>query len=391
MDHGKGRFALECRSAVIVIADPARAGRSRPLPLALVMGIPLLRWLTHALAGRGVERWLLVCPERWLGEARACFPDGCQLTACADRDAGNSLHVFLSSTPDEAEQVLVLIGACVCLLPEDVRDDLCAERACRVRCDELMSALDGEDFSFSRFLMTKGSACGQLDGIFPVSDCAELAELSAAMRRAVMHTLRAQGVQIWDPERCCVDPGTVIGAGTVLMPGTVVRGATVIGGDCVIGPDTLLENVQIGSGCRVNASSLSDCGLGSDCAVGPYVCIRSGSRLGSRVRVGSGTELSGVNLGEGSRVGALCALRDLNCGHSCVIGPGTVCAAGAPDAPVTIDDEAVIEGGVCFAGPVSVGRGAAVSAGSVVTQNVPSRALATARARQSVRKDRTVK
>ena len=376
-----------CRSAVIVIAnDPARTGRRRPLQLQLVMGAPLLRWLTHALAQRGVERWLLVCPERWLSEAKHCFPADAQLTACADREAGNPLHVFLSSAGEDEREVLVITGACVCLpSEEEAPPDDCA--FC-VGTTELMESLDEEDFSFTRFLQTRSADCDQLSGVRAVREAADLLDLSAHMRRATLLGLADRGVQIWDPERCHVDPGVSVGAGSVLMPGAILRGNTVVGGDCVIGPDALLENAELGSGCRVNASQLSDCRLGSDCAVGPYACVRSGSRLGSRVRVGANTELNAVDLGEGSRVGAQCVLRELTCGRSCTIGPGVICAAAPEESgPVTLGDDSVIGGGVTFAGPVDVGRCAAVAAGSVITADVPAQALAGARARQTTRRD----
>ena len=375
------------RSAVIVIAnDPARTGRRRPLQLHLVMGAPLLRWLTNELARRGVERWLLVCPERWLSEAKHCFPAGARLTACADREAGNPLHVFLSSAAEDEREVLVITGPCVCLPGGEEPPDDCA--FC-VSTQELMESLDEEDFSFTRFLQTRGSDCPQLSGVRAVHEASELLDLSDQMRRAILLGLADRGVQIWDPERCHVDPGVSVGAGCVLMPGTILRGDTVVGADCVIGPDALLENAELGSGCRVNASQLSDCRLGSDCAVGPYASIRSGSRLGSRVRVGANTELNAVDLGEGSRVGAQCALREFTCGRSCTVGPGMVCAAGSPEpaGPVTLSDDCVIGGGVTFAGPVDVGRCAAVAAGAVITANVPAQALAGARARQTTRRD----
>ena len=257
--------------------------------------------------------------------------------------------------------------------------------ACQVRCDELMTALDEEDFSFSRFLLTRGSACAQLDGIQAVNDPAELAELSDRIRSMALRILRDQGVQIWDEASCHVDPSAVIGAGSVLMPGTVIRGTTVIGCDCVIGPDALLENAQLGGGCRINCSQLSDCRLGSDCAVGPYVCIRSGSRLDSRVRVGSGTELCGVELGEATRVGALCAIRELSCGRNCIIGSGVI----STDGPVRLEEEAEIGGGVTIANSVTIGRGASVSAGTVLTQDVSPQTLVVTKVRQSVRRDRT--
>ena len=366
----------------MITNDPARTGRSRPLALSLVMGTPLLRWLSYALADRGVERWLLVCPQNVLAEAKLCFPEGCELTACVDREAGNPLHVFLSSAPEEEEQVLVITGACVCLPPEDGGTDTSC--ACQVRCDELMAALDEEDFSFSRFLLTKGTPCSQLEGLRGVCELSELPDLSERMHRAALRRLAAQGVQIWDAGHCWVDPGAVIGAGTVLMPGTVIRGATTVGSDCIIGPDALLENTQVGVGCRINASQLSDCRIGSDCAVGPRASIRSGSVLESRVRVGSGTELSGVSLGEGSRVGALCALREFSCGRGCTVGAGVICAGGQ----VTVEDEAVIGGGAILAQSLRIGRSAVVGPGMTVARDVPAQAMASAKVRQSVRKDR---
>ena len=378
---------MPSRSAVVVIAnDSTRTGRQRPLQLQLVMGTPLLRWLTHALAQRGVERWLLVCQERWLSEAKHCFPAEAQLTACADREAGNPLHVFLSSAGEDEREVLVVTGACACLPSEQT--DPC-DCACCVASGELMGALDEPDFSFTRFLQTRGSGCEQLSGVRTVHDAAELFELSAHMRRAILRGLADRGVQIWDPERCHVDPGVSVGAGSVLMPGAVLRGSTIVGNDCVIGPDALLENVVLGPGCRVNASQLSDCRLGGDCAVGPYACIRAGSRLESRVRVGAGADLCAVDLGEGSRVSALCALREFTCGRSCVIGPGVICAACPPEqsGAVSLGDDCVIGGGVTIAGPADVGRSAAVSAGTVLTASVPAQALAGARARQTTRRD----
>ena len=103
------------------------------------------------------------------------------------------------------------------------------------------------------------------------------------------------------------------------------------------------------------------------------------------MRVGSGTELGGVELGEATRVGALCALRELTCGRGCIIGSGVTCA----DGPVRMEEEAQIGGGATIACPVTIGRGASVSAGTVLTRDVPPQALVAAKARQSVRRDRT--
>ncbi len=384
-------MSLQSRSAVILIPnDSARTGRSRPMLLSRVMGAAALRWLTDALTQRGVHRYFLVCQDRYLNEAKLCFPDGCQLTACVDREASDPLHVFLSSAKQSEGSVLVITGACVCLPPaEGVAGKSHAACACEVDQNELMSALDEEDFSFSRFLLSRGAACTEEDGLYPISSQEELETLASKMKLARLQSLAQQGVEIWDPERCYVDPGVSVGRGAVLMPGSILRGRTVVGQDCVIGPDALLENANVGNGCRINASQLWDSTLGSDCAVGPFACLRQGSSLGSRVRVGTGTELNAVTLGEGTHVGAACCLRELECGRSCTIGPGCITAASMPETVgrIVLDDDAVIGGGATFAGPVSVGRCAAVAAGATIAESVPSQALAIARGRQTTRKD----
>ena len=382
---------MQSKSAVILIPkDTARTGLARPMLLQRVMGAPLLTWLTNALTQRGIQRYFLVCQDRFLNEAKLCFPDGCALTACMDREAADPLHVFLSTAEDSDIQVLVITGACVSLPPaRNFSGEPKATCACRVARDELMSALDDGDFSFSRFLLSRGSACTDLDGIYCVSTPEELSDWAAKIRRAHLQSLSRQGVEIWDYENCYVDPGVTIGAGTVLLPGSLLRGRTVVGSDCVIGPNALLEGACVGNGCRINASQVYECTLGSDCTVGPYACIRPGSSLGSRVRVGTATELNRTNLGEGTHAGALCSLRELDSGRDCCIGAGSISAAYTPEntGRVTLEDHAVIGGGATLAGPVTVGRSAAVAAGTTLNEAVPAQTLATLRGRHAARRD----
>ena len=361
---------MQSESAVILIPkDSARTGQIRPLLLQRVMGVPLLTWLTHELRRRGVRRFFLVCQERFLNEARLCFPEGCVLTVCMDRDAADPLHVFLSSVEGRNARVLVITGSCVCLPPEEA----CSEApkpacACYVSHSELMQALDGENFSFCQFLLSCGSVCTDREGFYTVATSAQLPLWARRIRRAHLQSLSRQGVEIWDYDQCYVDPCAQIGTGTVLMPGTVLRGHTVVGSDCVIGPNTLLEGAKIGNGCRVNASQIYDSTLGNDCAVGPFACIRPGSSLGSRVRVGTAAELNRVRLGEGTHAGALCSLREFDSGRDCAIGTGCVSTAGQ----VVLEDQAVIGGGVTFAGPLAVGRSAKVDPGSALKNALPA-------------------
>lgn len=180
-----------------------------------------------------------------------------------------------------------------------------------------MEALDGENFSFSHFLVECGAAYTDHDGMFTVSDREELADWQPILKRAYLYELAHQGVEIWDYDNCYVEPGVRIGGGTVLLPGTIIRGASAVGHDCVIGPNTYLENAIIGNATRVNASQVLDSTIGSDAKIGPFSYIRADSVLENRAQAGGFTELKGSHLGEGSRVAQLAYLGDTDAGAAC--------------------------------------------------------------------------
>lgn len=385
----RGAAPLQSKSAVILIPkDAVRTGLARPMLLQHVMGAPLLAWLISALAQQGFGRFFLACQDRFLNEARVCFPDGCALTICVDREAADPLNAFLFSGGEE--QVLIITGPCIFLPPgQGIADAPKAACACRVPRRELMAVLEKADFSFSQFLLSHGTACTDRDGFYTISTKEQLQGWAERIRRAHLQDLTRQGVEIWDEHQCYVDPGVRIGSGTVLMPGSILRGRTVVGSDCVIGPNSLLENTSVGNGCRINASQLYESSLGNDCTVGPFACIRHGSVLGSRVRVGTAAELNGVRLGEGTHAGALCSLRELDSGRDCMIGPGCVCAADLQRSAecVHLEDRAIIAGGAIFAGPITVGRSAAVGAGTTLYEAVPPQTLTMLRGRHTVCRD----
>lgn len=386
---------MQSKSAVILVPkDAVRTGLTRPMLLQRVMGVPALAWLTNALAQQGFGRFFLVCQDRFLNEARVCFPDDCDLTVCMDREAAVPLNDFLSSAEEWEEQVLIITGPCLYVPPEqNMAEAPKAACACRVQRSELMAVLAEADFSFSQFLLSCGTTCTDRDGFYTISTKEQLYGLAARIRRAHLQGLSRQGVEIWDYDHCYVDPGVRIGTGTVLMPGSILRGRTVVGSDCVIGPNSLLESASVGNGCRINASQIFESTLGNDCAVGPFACIRSGSVLGSRVRVGTAAELNRVRLGEGTHAGALCSLREFDSGRDCMIGAGCVSTAHLQKGTerVRLEDQAIIAGGATFASPLTVGRSAAVGAGTTLYETVPPQTLTMLRGRHTISRDMTLR
>ncbi|MGO5114097.1 UDP-N-acetylglucosamine diphosphorylase [Candidatus Avoscillospira sp. LCP25S3_F1] len=379
-------------SAVIFVPDDTnKTGYGRPLMLSRIMGSPLLSWLVSALIARGAGRFFLVCHEQWATEARACFPAGVDLMVAGSADAADLLHVFLSTAEDEDRETVVVTGPAVFVSTRlTAQANVIPAPSCVYHVDReaLMDALD-EKFSFLEFLRQRGKAYADRDGVYSIRSGEELAAWQPTLNLQHLHDLIRGGVEIWDYQNCYVDPTVRVGKGTVLMPGTILRGGTVIGENCVIGPNALLENTIIGDRTTVNSSQLYDAHVGSDTTVGPFAYIRPNSHIGDHVRLGDFVEVKNSTIGDGTKVSHLTYVGDSDVGRNVNFGCGTVTVNydRAKKSRTTIEDDAFIGCNTNLVAPVTVGRGAYTGAGSTITDNVPSGALAVARARQTNKRE----
>lgn len=73
----------------------------RPLMLEAVLSRPILSWMSEKLTTDGVQRFFIVCDPEFAEEAKACFPEGADVTLSNQQ---KDLMEFLN-TPDP---VLVL-------------------------------------------------------------------------------------------------------------------------------------------------------------------------------------------------------------------------------------------------------------------------------------------
>ena len=60
--------------------DSAIPEGSKPLMLESVASCPILKWMSGQLLSEGVQRFFVVCSPRFAEEARACFPEGTDVT-----------------------------------------------------------------------------------------------------------------------------------------------------------------------------------------------------------------------------------------------------------------------------------------------------------------------
>lgn len=217
-----------------------------------------------------------------------------------------------------------------------------------------------------------------------VNDKWQLAEASEQMRRRILKRLALDGVTIEDLGSTFVEVDVYVEQESILRPMTVLRGSTRIGSGCEIGPFARIEDSEVGNGSVILMSHVQRAVVGKDCRVGPFANLRPGCRLGEGVKVGNFVEAKNAQMGDGASAAHLSYLGDAVIGAGTNIGAGTITCNydGFEKHATTIGENAFIGSNSTLVAPVSIGDGAIIAAGSVITQDVPSNAMAVARERQ---------
>jgi bifunctional UDP-N-acetylglucosamine pyrophosphorylase / glucosamine-1-phosphate N-acetyltransferase len=249
--------------------------------------------------------------------------------------------------------------------------------ACRLA--EFLEALDSDNAKREFYLTDvvaiarrKGLACRAVElpteELLGVNTRAELAEAEALMQ----HRLR----------RAALDSGV-----TMVAPETVFLSAdTQLGRDVVIEPNvTFGKGVRVGEGaCIRSFSHLEGATVGAGAIVGPFARLRPGAVLDADVHVGNFVEVKAARLGAGVKANHLSYIGDAEVGAKTNIGAGTITCNydGVNKSRTIIGESAFIGSNTALVAPVTVGDGAIVAAGSVITRDVPADALSIARGQQ---------
>jgi bifunctional UDP-N-acetylglucosamine pyrophosphorylase/glucosamine-1-phosphate N-acetyltransferase len=174
---------------------------------------------------------------------------------------------------------------------------------------------------------------------------------------------------------------------TLVAPETVFLSAdTELGRDVVVEPNvTFGPGVTVGEGARIcSFSYLEGAVVGAGARVGPFARLRPGAVLEEEVHVGNFVEVKAARLGAGAKANHLSYIGDSDIGARTNIGAGTITCNydGVNKFRTIIGEDAFIGSNTALVAPVTVGNGAIVAAGSVVTHDVPADALTIARGQQ---------
>ena len=203
--------------------------------------------------------------------------------------------------------------------------------------------------------------------------------------------LLKKGVIILDPQNTYIEDEVQVGSASLIYPGVYLQGNTCLGSHCVVESGCVLRNTKIQdhvyfkSGCYVEDSSIQ-----SNVVLGPYAHVRKKSEIAQKVEIGNFVEIKNTKIHQRVKAKHLSYLGDADVGAGTNVGCGTVTCNYAVDKKkykTKIGKNVFIGSGTQLIAPISLGDGAVIGSGSVITKKVPQNSLAISRSHQKIKRN----
>ena len=204
--------------------------------------------------------------------------------------------------------------------------------------------------------------------VLGVNSRIDLALAEQAFQASKRAEIMAKGVTLRDPES------------VIFAYDTHIENDVEIGANVVFGP-----GVSIGSHSVIHPfSHLEGCVIGEGVKIGPFARVRPGTEMAEGSRLGNFVETKKAIIGKGSKVNHLSYVGDAELGENVNVGAGTITCNydGYNKHKTIIGDNAFVGTHSSLVAPVTIGEGAFLGSGGVITQDVPKDALALGRAQQ---------
>ena len=213
----------------------------------------------------------------------------------------------------------------------------------------------------------------------------ELASADKMLRARKANELMLSGVTIENPESVTIDVDVEVGEDSLVEANVQLRGRTRIGANCRIATGSILRDCEIADGATILPYVVAEAStIGSNASVGPFSRLRMHAEASENTHIGNFVELKKTKLGRGAKAGHLAYLGDSVIGSNVNIGAGTITCNydGQRKHQTTIADDAFVGSNSTLVAPVTIGDGAFIAAGSVITKNVEPDSLGIGRAHQ---------
>ncbi len=207
--------------------------------------------------------------------------------------------------------------------------------------------------------------------VMGVNDRVQLAAAEAAMQERLREAAMREGATLIAPQTVFLSHDTRLSRDVVVEPNVV------FGTGVIVEDGAFIRSFSHLDGATVRAGAI----------IGPFARLRPGADIGEEAHIGNFVEVKKARIGRGAKANHLAYLGDATVGAGSNIGAGAItCNYDGFDKHHTeIGANAFIGTNASLVAPVTIGEGAYVGSGSVITENVPDDALALGRGRQAVR------
>lgn len=181
---------------------------------------------------------------------------------------------------------------------------------------------------------------------FGINSKAHLAEAFKILKTRIINKHLDAGITIVDPDTTFISPDTQIDVETVIYPCSYLEGKNKIG---------------------------------KNCKIGPFARLRGDVELGDFVKIGNYVEIKKSKIKDHTNVSHLSYVGDSQLGSNVNIGAGTITAnynhATKEKFQTVVEDGASTGSNSVLVAPVVLGENSSIGAGTVISKNLPAKAL----------------
>jgi len=214
-----------------------------------------------------------------------------------------------------------------------------------------------------------GLPCAAVEGaeaeLLGIDSRADLARAEGIFQDRMRASAMGEGVTLMAPETVFFSADTRLGRDVTVGPNVVFGPGVTVGDNVLIRPFSHLEGATVGDGAQV----------------GPFARLRPGAHVAADAHIGNFVEIKNATVEDGAKVNHLTYIGDARVGARANVGAGTITCNydGFFKSHTDIGAGAFIGSNTSLVAPVSVGDGAIIGAGSVLTRDAPADSLALTR------------
>ncbi|MGC8868676.1 MAG: bifunctional UDP-N-acetylglucosamine diphosphorylase/glucosamine-1-phosphate N-acetyltransferase GlmU [Sulfurihydrogenibium sp.] len=223
--------------------------------------------------------------------------------------------------------------------------------------------------------------------ILGVNDRLQLAGVENILKERYITFWALNGTTFHNPQSIWIEFDVDLSKDVEIYQNVMLQGKTFIDEGTVIEANCIIKNSKIGKNVRILANSyIEDSEIKDGAVVGPFARIRNNAVIGEEAVIGNFVEIKNSIIGKRTNARHLTYLGDAEIGEDVNIGAGTITCNydGFKKHKTIIKDRAFIGSDTMLVAPVVIGEEAITGSGSVITKDVPDKALAIERNQQKI-------